>query len=156
MATAAVRAPPPEPMPADDSGAVTLTAPQQAALRAVLPASGDCVELLVDDGGVTRAGVTFTCEDDDPCTVTVTNSLGTIVATWRSSRRRPDAMAGVTAMGHEQRHVSDPLAELNEGSARDCAHHRSGHRCAGGHRAGLRGAPRCVFGRRRTSDTILW
>ena len=63
-----------------------------------------------------RAGVTFTCASAYPCTVTVTNSIGTIVAAWES-RKLPDGMAGVTAMGHEPPHVNDPLAKLNEGGA---------------------------------------
>ena len=108
----------PSPMPEADSGNVMLTDAQQAALLEVLPDNGDSVELSADaDGGtVMRAGVTFTCDSAYPCTVTVSNSAGAIVATW-SSQKLSDGMAGVMAMGHEPPPVTDPLVELNAANA---------------------------------------
>ena len=109
--------PMPMPMPEADSGYVMLTQMQHDELLKVLPNSGASTTVNVAAGGTEmRAGVTFTCASENPCTVTVTNSVGTIVATW-ASKKLPDGMAGVMAMGHEPPHVTDPLAELNEGSA---------------------------------------
>ena len=104
-------------MPEADSGYVMLSQMQHDELLKVLPDSGASATVNVAAAGTEmRAGVTFTCASEYPCTVTVTNSLGTIVATW-ASKKLPDGMAGVMAMGHEPPHVADPLAELNEGSA---------------------------------------
>ena len=104
------------PMPEADSGYVMLTQMQHDELLKVLPDSGASATVNVAAAGTEmRAGVTFTCASEYPCTVTVTNSVGTIVATW-ASKKLPDGMAGVMAMGHEPPHATDPLAELNEGS----------------------------------------
>ena len=109
--------PDPMPMPEVGSGYVMLTQTQHDELLKVLPKSGTSATVNIAAGGAgTRAGVTFTCASAYPCTVTVTNSVGTIVATWES-RKLPEGMAGVIAMGHEPAHAADPLAELNEGSA---------------------------------------
>ncbi|MCE2476158.1 MAG: hypothetical protein J4F47_11545 [Alphaproteobacteria bacterium] len=110
---AAVPVPPPEPMPMDVSGTVALTAEQQAGLLGVLPASGDSVELMVGADGVTRAGVTFTCESNYPCTITVTNSAGTIVAMY-ASQTLGDGTASAMATGLEP--LVDAFPTLNAGS----------------------------------------
>ena len=81
--------PPPPPMPTDVSGEVALTAEQQDALEGVLMVSGDSVVLMVDARGVTREGVTFTCESDYPCTITVSRTMPA-----RSSRRTPARYSG--------------------------------------------------------------
>ena len=104
---------PMEPMPEDASGYITLTAEQSAALLGVLPMNGDSVELNVAADGTTRAGVTFTCDSDFPCTVTVSNSAGTIVAMW-ASQTLGDGTASAMAMGLEP--AVDTFAELNDGS----------------------------------------
>ena len=105
--------PMPEPMPMDASGDIMLTAEQSAALLGVLPDNGDTVELTVDADGTTRAGVTFTCESDYPCTVTVSNSASTIVATW-ASQTLGDGTASAMASGLEP--AVDTFANLNDGS----------------------------------------
>ena len=104
---------PMEPMPEDASGYITLTAEQSAALLGVLPMNGDSVELNVAADGTTRAGVTFTCDSDFPCTVTVSNSAGTIVAMW-ASQTLGDGTASAMAMGLEP--AVDTFAEFNDGS----------------------------------------
>ena len=104
---------PPEPMPVDVSGEIMLIKEQKAALLKVLPDNGDSVELSADADGVTRAGVTFTCMSAYPCTVTVSNSAGTIVATW-ASQTLGDGTASAMAAGLEPR--IDRFAVLNAGS----------------------------------------
>ena len=108
--------PVPEPMPVAASGDVTLSKAQHDALLAVLPKNGDSATLDdvgVGDDGVTRAGVTFTCVSDYACAVTVSNSAGTIVATW-DSQTLGDGTVSVMATGYEP--PPDPLAELNDAS----------------------------------------
>ena len=61
---------------------IELSDAQAAALLAVLPDTGNSVELK---GGGERAGVTFACTSADPCTITIENSAGTIVATAHST-----------------------------------------------------------------------
>ena len=77
--------------------------------------SGNSVTLNVGADGVTRvrAGVTFTCVSDYDCTVTVTNSAGTIVAMWES-QTLGDGTASAMAAGHAPPPV-DTFAELNPG-----------------------------------------
>ena len=104
---------PMEPMPMDASGSIMLTAEQSAALLAVLPNNGDSVELNVGADGTTRAGVTFTCDSDYPCTVTVSNSAGTIVAMWMS-QTLGSGTASAMASGLEP--PVDTFAEFNAGS----------------------------------------
>ncbi|MCE2476155.1 MAG: hypothetical protein J4F47_11530 [Alphaproteobacteria bacterium] len=111
---AAVPVPPPEPMPMDVSGPVALTAEQQAGLMAALPMSGDSIELMVGADGVTRQGVTFTCESDYPCTITVTNSAGTIV-TMYASQTLGDGMASAMATGLEP--PPEAFARMNPANA---------------------------------------
>ena len=109
---AAVPVPPPEPMPTDVSGDVALIAEQRAALLAVLPNSGDSVELMVDAEGVMRERVTFTCMSDYPCTITITNSAGTIVATYASQ-----VLGGTaSAMASGLEPSVEAFADLNPGS----------------------------------------
>ena len=106
---------PPTPSPVDATGSISLTAEQHAALLEVLPDNRDTVELDVDADGATRAGVTFTCMSAYTCTVTVTNSAGTIVATW-ASQTLGDGTASAMAMGLEP--PVDRFAELNRLGAR--------------------------------------
>ena len=82
------------------SGTISLSDAQSAALLAVLPDTGDSVEL---EGGGERAGVTFACTSADPCTITIENSAGTIVVTAHSTTA--GTVAG-TATGGEPE-VSD-------------------------------------------------
>ena len=90
------------------SGEVMLSAAQQAALKVELPTAGDSDTVMIAAGmSATRAGVTFTCDSDYDCTVTVTNSLGTIVAMW-ASQTLGDGTASSMASGHEA--APDPLA----------------------------------------------
>ena len=105
--------PMPMPMPEAASGDIMLTTEQSAALWVVLPMNGDTVELNVDADGTTRAGVTFTCASDHPCTVTVSNSAGTIVAMW-ASQTLGDGTASAMAMGLEP--PVNAFALLNGGS----------------------------------------
>ena len=77
--------PPPPPSPMAASGSITLDATAQAALLAVLPDSGSSDTIQIEAGGTAeREGVTFSCDSAYDCTVTVTNSLGTILAEWSS------------------------------------------------------------------------
>ena len=91
---------PPAPQPEAVMSTVALTQAQQDAFLAVLAMSGGSDSVTIPAGGsVERAEVTLTCDSDYPCTVTVTNNLGTIVATM-SSQALPDADAPmVTASG---------------------------------------------------------
>ena len=113
--------PQPDPMPEADMGYVNLTAQQQEALAGVLKDAGSSDTVSVPAGGTAmRVGVTFTCNSMYPCTVTVTNSLNTIVAMWES-KKLPDGMAGVMASGLEPAPETDPLAEQNMGNASSVA-----------------------------------
>ncbi len=96
------------------SGEVMLSAEQSAALKGVLPNTGDSDTLMIAAGmSATREGVTFTCDSDYDCTVTVTNSLGTIVAMWES-QTLGDGTASSMASGLEPPVDTFPL--LNAGS----------------------------------------
>ena len=97
----------------DAGGYVMLTKEQHAALLKVLPDNGDSVTLDIGADGTMRAGVTFTCMSAYPCTVTVSNSAGTIVAMW-SSQTLGDGTASAMAMGLEP--LVDTFARLNAGS----------------------------------------
>ncbi|MCY4502249.1 MAG: hypothetical protein OXE57_11885 [Alphaproteobacteria bacterium] len=56
-----------------------------------LPEAGMSDTLTVEAGeSVTRSGVLFSCDSDYPCTITLTNSAGTLLATW-SSQAEADA-----------------------------------------------------------------
>ena len=102
-----------DPMPMDASGYIALTDEQRDALLGVLPMNGDSVELNVGADGVERAGVTFTCMSDYRCTVTVSNSAGTIVAMW-ASQTLGDGTASAMASGLEP--AVDAFPHLNAGS----------------------------------------
>ena len=99
------------------SGEVMLTKAQREALMKVLMETGssDTVNIAAGETA-TRAGVTFTCDSAYPCMITVTNSLGTIVAMWES-QTRGDGMASAMASGLEPAAEADPLAEHNVGNA---------------------------------------
>ena len=92
---------------------------EQDALLAKLPLSGTSDTLTIAAGGTgTRNGVNFTCMSAYPCTVTVTNSLGTILAEV-STQKLPDAddptvMAMVPV-------PPDALPELNPANAASIA-----------------------------------
>ena len=104
---------PPAASPVAASGDV-VGAALQAAFGTILdmPGDSDTVEIAAGMTAV-RAGVTFTCDSAYPCTVTVTNSLGTIVATWMSYTL-DDGTAGVMA---SVPHVPvDTFANLNPGN----------------------------------------
>jgi len=66
------------------SADIELTDAQSDALKAggILDDTGESVTLKSGD---TRGGVTFACTSADPCTITVENSAGTIVATAHST-----------------------------------------------------------------------
>ena len=56
-----------------------------------LPEAGMSDTLTIDAGeSVTRSNVLFSCDSDYPCTITLTNSAGTLLATW-SSQAEADA-----------------------------------------------------------------
>jgi hypothetical protein len=110
--------PAPTAQPVDVTATVTLGEAEAAALLLVLPASGTSDTLTIAAGETgTRNGVNFTCMSAYPCTVTVTNSLGTILAEV-STQKLPDAddptvMAAVPPPPPEP---VDTFAELNDGS----------------------------------------
>ena len=91
---------PMEPVPVDVTMDVELSAVAQGRLRAGLSLDGerdsDTFDIPAGET-VIRANVEFTCDSDYPCTVTVTNSLGTIVAEM-TTMALPDDVALVTAM----------------------------------------------------------
>ena len=102
---------PPADPKVDVSEKISLSKAQMAALLAVLPGTGDSVTL---ESGEIRAGVTFTCASgDDPCSITVENSAGTIVAMAHSTTA--GEVSG-TAAGLA-RDVVDTFARLNDGNA---------------------------------------
>ena len=82
----------------------------------------DTVEIAAEMTAV-RAGVTFSCDSAYPCTVTVTNSLGTIVATWMSYTL-DDGTAGVVAS--VPRVPVDTFANLNPGNAASASRDATG------------------------------
>ena len=89
--------PAPPPQPEDVMMDLELSAAAMAALLDVLPGAGNSDEVTIEAGGMAeRNGVTFTCDSAYPCTVTITNNLGTILASW-SSQALPDGMAAVMA-----------------------------------------------------------
>ena len=88
---------PPAASPVDVMMALTLGAAEQTALLEVLGETGDSDMLqIAADGSETRAGVVFTCESAYPCTVTLTNNLNAILASW-SSQTLDDGTATVMA-----------------------------------------------------------
>ena len=121
-----------EPMP-DPMAPVEVTmsvdvsdAHMQLRLRPLLLESGDSDTIMIPAGGsatrgevrnavtgeVVRPGVVFTCDSAYPCTVTVTNSLGTILASMTTQMLPDAADPTVTAS------LPDPVdtfADLNDG-----------------------------------------
>ena len=94
---------------------VALGMAEQAALLGVLPDTGDSDTLTVAAGEMaTRAGVVFTCMSEYECTFTLTNNLGTIVATMSSDKHAGDDDPTATAMVPPG--PMDTFAELNDGS----------------------------------------
>ncbi len=82
---------PPAASPVEVMMALTLGAAEQMALRAVLGKTGDSDMLQIAAGeSETRAGVPFSCESAYPCTVTLTNNLGVILASVMTYKL-PDA-----------------------------------------------------------------
>ena len=82
---------PPAASPVEVMMALTLGAAEQTKLKGVLPLSGSMDTVNIAAGGsATRATVVFTCESAYPCTVTVTNSLGVILASVKTYKL-PDA-----------------------------------------------------------------
>ena len=63
--------------------------------------------------------MTFTCDSAYPCTVTVTNSAGTIVAMWASQTLGDGTARRHGTCGLEP--AVDTFAELNDGSAASIA-----------------------------------
>ena len=108
--------PPAESMPVDVEGYVTLITEQRDALEEELESGESQVLQIAPGGTVAREGVTFTCASAYPCTVTVTNSLGTIVAHWES-QTLGDGTASAMATGLEPPPETDPFVELNAASA---------------------------------------
>ena len=89
--------PPPEPPPmvVAASGEVAVTGSRQLELLFALPNPGDSDTIEIEAGQtVYRQGVGFTCNSDYACTVTLTNNVDTIVATW-SSQTLGDGTADV-------------------------------------------------------------
>ena len=97
--------PPPEPMPVDVSMMLQLSSAAQTRLKGVpgLMEAGDSdtIEIparemvtVATETGTT--GVTFTCQSMYPCTVMVTNSLGTITAEY-TTMRMPDGAAAMVS-----------------------------------------------------------
>ena len=86
--------PMPMPMPESVSMMLELSAAAQARLESVsgLMDAGDSDMVTIPAGGMVTVaaadsmsmGVVFTCQSMYPCTVTVTNKLGTITAMWES------------------------------------------------------------------------
>ena len=95
--------------------ALTLGAAEQKALRAQLGKTGDSDMLQIAAGeSETRASVPFSCESAYPCTVTLTNNLGVILASVMTYKL-PDADDPmVTAMIPLPMDPLNPLYTLNE------------------------------------------
>ena len=108
-------APDPAPMPVDVTAMVTLGEAEEDALLEMLPVSGTSDTLTIAAGGTaTRNDVNFTCMSAYPCTVTVTNSLGTILAEV-STQKLPDA-DGPVVMASLPPEPVDTFEVLNDGS----------------------------------------
>ena len=107
--------------PVDVTMDVALGATEQARLKVLLTESGASDTLTIPAGGTatrgataTHHGVEFTCDSAYPCTITVTNSLGTILASV-TTQMLPDAADPMVTAA-----LPDPVdtfAELNAGSA---------------------------------------
>ena len=116
---------PTPPDPAPFMAMVDIGADEQTALLVQLPDQGNSATIMIAAGAtVERAGVNFTCESAHPCTITLTNELGTIVAslsTYQAADAADDAMAVAMAVPPPEppppADANDPLRELNDGRA---------------------------------------
>ena len=93
----------------------------QAAFEMILDEPGDSDTFEIEAGGsAMRGGLEFTCDSAYPCTVTISNSVGTIVASWESQQLPDDAdgfmMASVT-VPLPPPDPMDTFARLNDPSA---------------------------------------
>ena len=102
--------------PVDVTMDVALGTEAQARLYAVLGVSGTSDTLTIEPGETgnrgSGLGVEFTCDSAYPCTVTVTNSLGTILASMSTMKLSDAADPMVTAALPD---AVDAFAELNDG-----------------------------------------
>ena len=90
--------PEPDPVPVAAMGTLALPANAQSELLPALPNSGNSVTVEIEPGETEyRQGVGFTCNSDYACTVTLTNNLGTIVASYSSQQDDVADMAHVAA-----------------------------------------------------------
>ena len=110
------------PTPVDITADIKLTAAQNAALLGVLPPEGRTSTLnnvgegdSNDNPGAVRAGVLFTCVSAYPCTITLENSAGTIVATVHTQHLPGTTVSGAAAGLRPD--AVDAFARLNDGSA---------------------------------------
>ena len=100
--------PTPEPME------ITERIPLNAAQRARLNEAGGSGKFTIPAGGSTvRAGVTFTCNSEEDCEVTVSRAFGVVTAEMKTIQNHGDEAPTVTAVIGP----NDPLRELNEGNA---------------------------------------
>ena len=111
---------PMEGMPVDVTMDVALGATEQARLKVLLPESGGSDTLTIPAGGTATRGATadhygvvFSCMSDYPCTITVTNSLGTILASV-TTQMLPDADDPMVTAGTID--PVDAFARLNDGN----------------------------------------
>ena len=111
---------PMEGMPVDVTMDVALGATEHARLKVLLPESGSSDTLTIPAGGTATRGATadhygvvFSCMSAYPCTVTVTNSLGTILASV-TTQMLPDADDPVVTAGTID--PVDAFARLNDGN----------------------------------------
>ena len=102
--------------PVDVTMDVALGTEAQARLFAVLGMSGTSDTLTIEPGETgnrgSGLGVEFTCDSVFPCTVTVTNSLGTILASM-TTQMLPDADDPMVTAALPD--AVDAFAELNDG-----------------------------------------
>ena len=110
------------PTPVDVTADIKLTTAQNAALLSVLPPAGRTSTLnnvgegdSNDNPGAVRAGVLFTCVSAYPCTITLENSAGTIVATVHTQHLPGTTVSGAAAGLRPD--AVDTFARLNDGSA---------------------------------------
>ena len=118
----------PVPQPVSVMMELDLSAAAQARLERVggLMEAGDSDTLTIPAGGMMTVaaadsmsmGVVFTCQSMYPCTVTVTNSLGTIMATWESMMLPDGDAPMVTASAPVP---PDTFARLNPADAESVA-----------------------------------
>ena len=100
--------PPPDPVVVAADGSVT-HAELQTAFMDILPNPGDSDSFTIAAGGTeVRGGITFSCNSVRPCTVTIENNVGTIVASWTS--HSVDGSAAIVVASHPNDDLlNDPL-----------------------------------------------